>query len=156
MQLQTLLFVGLNVVKATCDTGDYTANLAGADHQDWMARVPDNALLSSLNILGTHETMTHKFAGKLQCQNEPLETQLHAGVRYIDTRTRLVDNELRTHHSDEFAHYTSRDVLGKIIEFLNKCPRESLVMHAGEEKKEDFDPLVVRVTPQSLAAQVLP
>lgn len=76
-----------------------------ATNPDWMKHMPDNVSLAALSIPGTHDTLTHHLGEshpRLQCQSIDLETQLAAGIRYIDVRARL--NVSRSSHRLNYRH----------------------------------------------------
>ena len=61
----------------------------------WMKEVDDNTLITNMSIPGSHDSgATHSIfdvAGK--CQDLSIKTQLTIGVRFLDLRLQLVNNE---------------------------------------------------------------
>lgn len=105
-----------------------------AHHPNWMADIPDDALLSSLSIPGTHDTMTYQIGSEsLQCQNWNLSMQLDAGLRYFDIRARLRDNELHIYHASGYTGFDIGDVLLYMKDFLKANPSETIVMRLKQE-----------------------
>ncbi|KAL5614840.1 hypothetical protein BROUX41_004923 [Berkeleyomyces rouxiae] len=101
---------------------------------EWMGGLPDAANLSSLSLPGTHDTMTFSMASEqLQCQNHNLSTQLEAGVRYIDARTRLQGDTLAIYHSFQPTGHTFANVMTTVFDFLDAHPSEAIVVRIKEE-----------------------
>lgn len=109
-----------------------------AHYPAWMADLPDNANITGLSIPGTHDTMTYGLLADnevLQCQNNNLSTQLHAGVRYFDIRARLRDEELAIYHGDGDTGFVFADVLLDMFTFLDANPSETIIMRLKEEAR---------------------
>ena len=109
-----------------------------ADRSDWMGALEDSARLNSLTIPGTHDSgALHSLAeisGK--CQSLPIAEQLKIGVRFLDIRLQLVDNELKVVHSfaDQLTDF--EDVLEDMTAFVRAHASEFLIVSI----KEDADP----------------
>lgn len=132
-------------------TSAYSFDLNLAVNPDWMARVPDDAYLSSLSIPGTHDTMTFDLMTNdvFQCQNHDLGTQLQAGLRYFDIRGRLLvnasvgasrpagaaapDPKIGIFHGHVPTGYVFEDVLLTVFSFLDAHPSEGIIMRVKEE-----------------------
>ncbi|KAF4511656.1 hypothetical protein G6O67_003431 [Ophiocordyceps sinensis] len=101
----------------------------------WMSRLPDSTPLTALSIPGTHDTMTYGLArdARLRCQNWDLAAQLDAGLRYLDVRARLRDDELRVYHADRDTGFGLADVLLAAFAFLDANPSEAIVMRLKQE-----------------------
>ena len=67
----------------------------------WMSQVEDNYNIVDLSIPGTHDSgATHSIfdvAGK--CQELSIKSQLNIGVRFLDIRLQLVNDDLNVVHS---------------------------------------------------------
>ena len=106
-----------------------------ADRSDWMADLEDNASLNSLTIPGTHDSgALHSLAeisGK--CQSLSVEEQLKIGVRFLDIRLQLVDNELKVVHSfvDQLTDF--EDVLDDLVAFIRNHEGEFLIVSIKED-----------------------
>ncbi|KAJ6444900.1 phospholipase C [Purpureocillium lavendulum] len=138
--LYMLLFaVAPCLVRGGCYRGYRSAwsfDAHAARHPAWMAAVPDEANLTSLSIPGTHDTMTYGLLRPdpvLNCQNWNLSVQLDAGLRYLDIRARLRDDELHIYHGDGYTGFSFADVLRDVVAFLDANPSEALVMRLKEE-----------------------
>ncbi|KAL3953849.1 hypothetical protein ACCO45_011805 [Purpureocillium lilacinum] len=138
--LYMLLFaVAPCLVRGGCYRGYRSAwsfDAHAAHHPAWMAAVPDETNLTSLSIPGTHDTMTYGLLRPdpvLNCQNWNLSVQLDAGLRYVDIRARLRDDELHIYHGDGYTGFSFADVLRDVLAFLVANPSEALVMRLKEE-----------------------
>lgn len=104
-------------------------------HEDWMSRLRDDALLSTLTIPGTHDTCSLYGLDFTICQTKSLWDQLVEGIRFIDIRCR--------HDKDRFAICHGRidqklaygpGVLYVCLGFLKAFPTETIIMSV---KKDD-------------------
>ena len=106
-----------------------------ADGSDWMAALDDDMNLNSLTIPGTHDSgALHSLAeisGK--CQSLSIEEQLKIGVRFLDIRLQLVDNELKVVHSfvDQLTDFD--DVLDDLVAFIRNHEGEFLIVSIKED-----------------------
>ena len=106
-----------------------------ADRSDWMAALDDDMSLNSLTIPGTHDSgALHSLAeisGK--CQSLSVEEQLKIGVRFLDIRLQLVDNELKVVHSfvDQLTDFD--DVLDDVVSFIRTHEGEFLIVSIKED-----------------------
>ncbi|KAK0757301.1 hypothetical protein N5P37_010021 [Trichoderma harzianum] len=132
-----LLAIAPCMVGATCYRGYQSVYSfdAGDDlHPDWMAAIPDDVHLTSLSIPGTHDTMTYEIGSEqLQCQNWNLSMQLNSGLRYLDIRARLRDDELHIYHANGYTGFGYEQVLLDVFEFLDAHPSETIIMRLKEE-----------------------
>ncbi|KAL7925698.1 PLC-like phosphodiesterase [Trichoderma austrokoningii] len=122
---------------ATCYRGyqsPYSFDAGDADRAAWMAAIPDDVHITSLSIPGTHDTMTYGIASQqLQCQNWNLTVQLRSGLRYLDIRARLRDDELHIYHADGYTGFSYEQVLLDVFAFLDEHPSETILMRLKEE-----------------------
>lgn len=124
---------------------------------DWMASIPDAAMLSSVNIPGTHDTGTASVpedkvmqTSIARCQYLYFSEQLNVGTRSFDIRcdaggAGATADTVQIVHGGSFWKCTDRDgsdlklgdVLDQATRFLDEHPSESLVMlvkaDAGDE-----------------------
>ena len=106
-----------------------------ADRSDWMAALEDTARLNSLTIPGTHDSgALHSIAeisGK--CQTLSIKEQLQIGVRFLDIRLQLVNNELKVVHSfvDQMTDF--EDTLNDMVTFIRENPSEFLLVSIKED-----------------------
>ncbi len=115
-------------------------NVVQAGAVDWMAKVDGSRKLSAVNLPGTHDSCAWNsdFAYFSQCQSADIATQLNMGIRYMDIRINLNDDEtqLVMTHSIAVCREGSRP-LGKVLTFekvlsdcyvfLNAHPTETVV-----------------------------
>ncbi|KAH0491846.1 hypothetical protein TgHK011_003252 [Trichoderma gracile] len=135
--LHLLVALAPCMVGATCYRGyqsAYSFDAGDGPHPDWMAAIPDDVHLTSLSIPGTHDTMTYEIASQtLQCQNWNLSTQLASGLRYLDVRARVRDDELHVYHANGYTGFSYEQVLLDVFEFLDAHPSEAVIMRVKEE-----------------------
>ena len=115
---------------------------------EWMADIPDDALLSSVNIPATHDTGT---AGVVQdlvaslsvtsCQNLYYDEQLNVGARSFDIRGNATkDNasaaDVKIIHGDDTwqcqekdgSDLTLQSIFNTSLAFLEKHPSETIIL----------------------------
>ncbi len=111
------------------------------DTSNWMANVPDTALLSALNIPGTHDSCALYGGSPTETQTMSLTDQLTWGVRYLDIRPRLSSNKLPIYHGDGFGAVNQNidftQVVASCIAFLKIHPKECIVMSVKSEGGPD-------------------
>ncbi|MEM7477649.1 MAG: phosphatidylinositol-specific phospholipase C [Planctomycetota bacterium] len=111
-----------------------------AKQHDWMSRLPDELLVSSLSIPGTHDSCAYGskvgIAGAFaRTQWWSLEDQLKAGVRFLDIRCRQVQDKFTIHHGQVYLGQDFAEVRNICESFLNENPSECLVMNVQREYK---------------------
>lgn len=112
----------------------YSFDIEESHAPRWMTALPSDRNLTSLSIPGTHDSMTAFVNGpSYQCQNNPLSTQLQAGIRYFDIRARVQNDELQIYHQDSYTEHSYTDVLTTMFTFLDSNPGETLLMRLKEE-----------------------
>ena len=108
-------------------------------HADWMGAVSDQASLGALSIPGTHDTLAihggwAPWAYETQENHgdsaATLTAQLDAGIRAIDVRVRVVNNNsaFAIHHEDVYQNANFDDVLSHARDFLAAHPTETILM----------------------------
>ncbi|XP_029920050.1 uncharacterized protein LOC115368182 isoform X2 [Myripristis murdjan] len=105
----------------------------------WMAAIPDSWPLSEITMPGTHNTMALYGGALAECQSWSLESQLLAGVRFLDIRVRHVRGNLTIHHGVSYQRAHFGDVLEGVADFLHKYPSETVLMRLKEEFSETYD-----------------
>lgn len=116
--------------------------------QDWMAELPDDAVLSSVNLPGSHDAGTaaivEDFVAQFSfssCQKYYYEEQLNVGVRSFDIRcdARKDDakpSDVRIVHGSSTWACSNRDdtdltldnILTESVRFLDEHPTETVVL----------------------------
>ena len=108
--------------------------------EDWMKEIPDDVLLSSITIPGTHDSFAYKikgianiisYAAKTQTWN--FEKQLRAGLRYFDARLRLYNNTLHCFHGPIDLIDTFDIILKTLADFITKHKSETIMMQLVSE-----------------------
>uniref|UniRef100_A0A3B3D3L9 Si:dkey-266f7.9 n=1 Tax=Oryzias melastigma TaxID=30732 RepID=A0A3B3D3L9_ORYME len=102
----------------------------------WMASIPDAQLLSAVTMPGTHNTMALYGGVYAECQSWSLESQLHAGIRFLDIRVRHVNGNLTIHHGVSYQRAHFGHVLEGVANFLLRFPSETVLMRLKEEFSE--------------------
>ena len=115
-----------------------------SDRSGWMSALDDGAALNSITIPGTHDSgALHSIAeisGK--CQTLSIKEQLKIGVRFLDMRLQLVDNELKVVHSITDQMTDFEDALSDMVEFIRENESEFLIVSIKEDasaKRSDKD-----------------
>ena len=103
---------------------------------EWMKQIADDTRIKEMSIPGTHDSgalySIADVAGK--CQDLTIEEQLHIGVRFLDIRLKLQDDEFVVVHGFVDQKLTFAEVLNDIQQFMEKHPSETIFMSI---KKED-------------------
>lgn len=104
-----------------------------AENPDWMGGLPDDVGLTRLSLPGTHDTMARGASVFALTQDADLPTQLRAGIRVLDIRTRHFRDAFPIHHNLEYLHANFTDVVVAVTDFLRDHPTETIVMRLKEE-----------------------
>ena len=127
---------------------------------DWMANIPDDALLSSVNIPGTHDTGTASVnfdasgqASLSSCQKYFYGEQLNVGARSFDVRcdatkddasledVKIIHGNLLTvchERGTDFKTLTLKSILDDSVRFLKNHPSEALVIMIKKDAGSDI------------------
>ena len=109
------------------------------DLSKWMGRCGGSALLSSLNIPGTHDSGAYRSSTGLdaqmmaKCQNLNLRDQCESGVRYVDIRCKHLNDRFEIYHGVISQGLSFDDVLGQLTGFLQANPTECLIVAVKQE-----------------------
>ena len=98
----------------------------------WMKFADGSLYLSQLNIPGTHEAGS-KDCAMGQCQDNDIAWQLEHGVRFLDIRILIGDNDLRVYHGKFSAKLDFKDVMQTVKTFLAENPSECVIMSIKNE-----------------------
>lgn len=104
---------------------------------DWMRHLPDTMSLAALSLPGTHDTMAHNSSIPTLTQDFDLATQLRAGVRALDIRTRHFRDVFPIHHGPEYLHANFTDTIRTVTDFLRTNPSETVLMRLKKEHTEE-------------------
>ena len=115
------------VVETTALPMTYTSN-------NWMSAIPDDALLNSVAIPGTHNSGAAKDFVYSQCQTLSIAEQLQVGVRFFDIRLVRDNGVLRVYHGVIDQEVSFDEVLTACYAFLEENPFEALIMCIKEEE----------------------
>jgi 1-phosphatidylinositol phosphodiesterase len=119
----------------------------GATNTDWMAWLPNKALLSELSIPGTHDTGASRFGGDAALtQSMDLQEQLKSGIRAWDIRLKEESGRLKIYHGiARQGQDFDTEVLATASGFLDAHPNETVLMRIKDEADPataGFDTLV--------------
>lgn len=102
----------------------------------WMKNLDDSLLISDMAIPGTHDSgALHSIfdvAGK--CQDLNIKQQLKVGVRFLDIRLRLKNNELEVVHSFVEQKSSFESVLKDINDFIEQNDSEFLIVSIKQDE----------------------
>ena len=118
------------------------------DASNWMENIPEETMLSSLSIPGTHDSASQyvSLSPIFQCQDTDIKTQLENGYRYLDIRLVLKNEDLILKHNFSkcrksnyiFSNpLTLDDVLADVYSFLDDHPSETVMFCVKKEKDKD-------------------
>ena len=113
-----------------------------------MGTLPDNALLTNINIPGTHDSGTKNVKGyipsiydRAQCQQWYINEQLENGIRYLDIRSN--EKGIINHGGFECLLSDSgsdrlyfEHVVKWVVGFLKNNPSETVFLDIAHEKQE--------------------
>lgn len=107
-------------------------------HTSWMRDVLDDTPVTALSIPGTHNSgCTEGPAGFAETQDLDLSDQLDAGIRFLDIRLALCEDDLFVHHDVVYMDKSYTDVLVICSNFLKRYPSETILMSIKEESRVD-------------------
>ncbi len=119
----------------------------------WMKSLPDDFVLSEINIPGTHDSATKKvdFSYFSKCQNTTITEQLEMGIRFLDIRVKKTGDKLILVHAISKCRNPASDkeflfldqVISDCEKFLFQNPSETIIFSvkrdAGAGDEETFD-----------------
>jgi 1-phosphatidylinositol phosphodiesterase len=107
-------------------------------HSSWMRDIPDNILLTSLSIPGTHNSCSvGGILGFTKTQDLDLPDQLEAGIRFLDIRLSHYQDNLFVHHDVVHMGKCYADVLAACSNFLKLYPSEAILVSVKDEGRLD-------------------
>lgn len=118
-----------------------------------MKNIPDDFLISEINLVGTHNSATQfiRFRHFSRCQNKNIFDQLSMGIRFLDIRLKFDGEKLKLCHSFVTCKKTKNkkedllfsDIFKDCELFLKENPTETIIMsikrEAGKKEEETFD-----------------
>lgn len=107
-------------------------------HTAWMREIPDDTTVTALSIPGTHNSgCVDGLLGFAETQDLDLRDQLDAGIRFLDIRLALCEDNLFVHHDVVYMDKSYTDVLAICSRFLKKYPSEAILMSIKDESRVD-------------------
>jgi 1-phosphatidylinositol phosphodiesterase len=102
---------------------------------DWMSKVSDDVNILDLSIPGTHDSgAQHSIADVAgKCQDLSISSQLEIGVRFLDLRLQLVNDEFRVVHSFVDQDLKFKTVVEDLYSFIKNYNSEFLIISIKED-----------------------
>lgn len=102
---------------------------------DWMSKVSDDVNILDLSIPGTHDSgAQHSIADVAgKCQDLSISSQLEIGVRFLDLRLQLVNDEFRVVHSFVDQDLKFETVVEDLYSFIKNYSSEFLIISIKED-----------------------
>ena len=102
---------------------------------DWMSKVSDDVNILELSIPGTHDSgAQHSIADVAgKCQDLSISSQLEIGVRFLDIRLQLVNDEFRVVHSFVDQDLKFETVVEDLYSFIKNYSSEFLIISIKED-----------------------
>ena len=104
---------------------------------DWMSRLPDDAMLSSLTIPGTHDSGALHSIQLAKCQSWSLADQLQAGIRFFDLRLHSIKDKLRVYHGCIDMKMECDEIMLIFKNFITAHPSETIFMSLKQEEDDE-------------------
>ena len=104
---------------------------------DWMSRLPNDAMLSSLTIPGTHDSGALHSISLAKCQSWSLAEQLQAGIRFFDLRLHVIKDKLRVYHGCIDMKMECDEIMIIFKNFLTAHPTETIFMALKQEEDDE-------------------
>lgn len=118
--------------------------------KNWMSMVSDDTNICDMSIPGTHDSgafhSLFDVAGK--CQDLSISKQLEIGVRFLDLRLQMVNNEFNIVHSFVDQNLKFKSVLDDLDNFINDNNKEFIIISIKEDadkvsSNRDFEELLL-------------
>lgn len=147
MRVSTLLLATASLVAAQTDELERTDIWRGynspcsfdLDQTDdlnmrgWMGKLPDSYPINWLSIPGAYDTSTYMiFDTDKKHQDNGAEHLLRGGIRYLDVRLGLRDDELFISYGRAAQDRRSGEVFGPIADFLEQNGNETVILRVRE------------------------
>lgn len=126
----------------------YSRNLLNYDMDSWMSNVPDDTLLSTMTIPGTHDTCAQSHIPFVRTQYLSVDKQLDAGIRFLDLRCRVhSDGELYMYHGGvpiNLPLYLKLEhIMNEVFTFMTKngkSPTETVLISINNDDTSGHQP----------------
>ncbi len=101
----------------------------------WMKDLSDDTLINDMSIPGTHDSGARHSIFDVAgiCQDLSIKNQLNIGVRFLDLRLQLVNDEFKIVHSFVDQNLKFSDVLKDITKFIKENNQEFLLISIKKE-----------------------
>ncbi|KAM0753982.1 PLC-like phosphodiesterase [Meredithblackwellia eburnea MCA 4105] len=99
----------------------------------WMRALPDERLLESMYLPGSHESLALHGFPISSCQTFDLPHQFAMGIRVVDLRFSLKKGILVAYHGIQNQYLDAKDTFQQVYDFLEENPSESIVVSVKQE-----------------------
>uniref|UniRef100_A0A6C0JAU1 Phosphatidylinositol-specific phospholipase C X domain-containing protein n=1 Tax=viral metagenome TaxID=1070528 RepID=A0A6C0JAU1_9ZZZZ len=99
----------------------------------WLKELNENIFINDISIPGTHNSLALRGGCWSITQDISILDQMHLGIRYLDVRLKLIDNNLKVFHSVVDQCIDMDEVLKIVKSFLFKNPSEFILLSFQEE-----------------------
>lgn len=135
------LLASCMMIFTSCDDNDVFEEF----YQKWMSYIKDDTLLKDVVIPGSHDAGTSGMLWLAETQNEDVEDQLEAGIRYLDIRVEKKSNGKLVIFHGPITGGKFDDVLEDIKDFIEDNPTETLILdfqHFNGDSQNDVATLI--------------
>lgn len=135
--LSTVFLSVLGIVASVCGYLDLIKSEVESGNSDWMARVEDQTALEDLLIPGSHDSGARYSIMELsgRCQDLEIKPQLEAGIRFLDIRLQLSNDNLKVIHGIVDQKLSFASVVSDVSSFLEEHPSETIIVSIKEEEE---------------------
>lgn len=107
-----------------------------SDMENWMSLLNDDRLITDVAIPGSHNSCSYSSDYSFsRCQSTDLPTQLRLGVRYLDLRFTLKNDELKMYHGWDDLKISFDTCLRQVKSYLEEHPSEIILLRLQKERK---------------------
>ena len=139
-------FVAVSNVFGVCSSAEggnknlETNQMENITSRNWMKNLSDSALVTDLNIPGTHDSGTGRVTvfteGYAKCQSKSITEQLNCGIRYLDLRINekgLINHGGVSCWKSLFKKLYIQDIENYITDFLKSNSSETVILQIKSE-----------------------
>lgn len=105
----------------------------GYSNPNWMSTISQDLNISNISIPGTHNSLSLYGGDIPKTQSLNISSQLEMGIRYLDVRFKLRDNNLLAYHGPVYQYSTFNDLLFSVSSFLMSHPSETILIRVQNE-----------------------
>lgn len=106
---------------------------SGYSNPNWMSTINRDLNISRMSIPGTHNSLSLYGGDIPKTQTLDIPSQLEMGIRYLDVRFKLRNNNLLAYHGPVYQYSTFNDLLFNVSAFLKAHPSETVLIRIQNE-----------------------